>query len=79
MTVHMSERMRCYLAGILHGVSGLLIVGWTLSHWMTSLSGAFGPTGILPVVLAPGFIVMGGLLAGIRRGVGKQDGERQTT
>jgi hypothetical protein len=29
--------------------------------------GAFGSTGIFSVVLAPGFIVMGALLAGLRK------------
>jgi hypothetical protein len=75
----MTDRVRCYLAGILHGVAGVLIVGWTLSHWMTGLSGVFGPTGILSIALAPGFIVTGGLLAGVRREVGKPGGERRMT
>jgi hypothetical protein len=74
----MTDQVRCYLAGFLHGVSALLIAGWALSHWMTGLSGAFGPTGIFSVALTPGFIVMGGLLAGRRRGVGNPDSERQT-
>ena len=74
----MTDQMRCYLAGFLHGVSALLIAGWALSHWMTGLSGAFGPTGIFSVVLAPGFIVMAGLLATRRRGVGKLDSERHS-
>jgi hypothetical protein len=38
----------------------MLIAGWTLSHWMTGLSGAFGPTGIFSVSFVPGLIVLGG-------------------
>jgi hypothetical protein len=62
----MSDRRRCYIAGFLHGVAALLIAGWTLGHWMPIKFGAFGATGIFSVVLAPGFIVMGGLLSGLR-------------
>jgi hypothetical protein len=62
----MSDRWRCYLAGVLHGIAGLLIVGWTLSHWMRKKFGAFGSTGIFSAVLAPGFMVMRALLAGLR-------------
>jgi hypothetical protein len=71
-----TDRMRCYVARILHGVAGILIIGWTLSHWMTGLSGAFGPTGILSVMFVPGLIVKGGLLAGVRRQEQKIRGRR---
>jgi hypothetical protein len=78
MDFNMYLLMMYYFAGILHGVAGLLIVGWALSHWMPGLFRAFGPTGVFPVVLAPGFIVMGSLLVGLRRGREKFNGEIQT-
>jgi hypothetical protein len=57
----------------------MLIAGWTLSHWMTSLSGAFGPTGIISVSFVPGLIVMGCLLAGVRRREEKPTSETEMT
>ena len=75
----MTDRTRCYFGGILHGIAGMLIAGWTLSHWMTSLSGAFGPTGILSVSFVPGLIVMGCLLAGVRRREEKPTSETEMT
>jgi hypothetical protein len=59
----MGERWRFYLAGVLHGVAVLLLLGWALARRLGTLSWALGPLGILPVALVPGLVVFGVVLS----------------
>jgi hypothetical protein len=70
----MGERGRFYLAGVLHGVAGMLLVGWACGHWPRAQPQAFGPTGVLPVALVPGLIVFGAVLVALRRRGGGPEG-----
>jgi hypothetical protein len=59
----MGERWRYYLAGLLHGVAVLLLLGWALARRPGAPPGAFGPRGALPVALVPGLVVFGVVLS----------------
>ena len=43
------DRWRIYLAGVVHTLGLLIIVGWAVSHWSETALSIFGPTGWVPV------------------------------
>jgi hypothetical protein len=58
----MTDRVRVYLSGLLHGAACLWVVGWALSHREAAPGGVFGPAGWLPVPVALTLVLLGALL-----------------
>ena len=65
----MSDRVRCYLAGLCHGIATVWIVAYVLYKSSVPISGLLGPRGVLQVGLAlPVALASIPLLLGLRRG-----------